>query len=112
MRGHNGIFGINYLWRGFFAGLISGELSVDTRERVNGECLAITRKIRIGRYLTRLKVLLIDGISCSLESHHEVILKKFNLVLFSTTARRANVVRSDMRSRVSRLICAPASPGS
>ena len=36
---------------------------------------AITRKFFIGRHLIRFKVLLIDGISCSLESHLEVILK-------------------------------------
>ena len=42
-------------------------------------------------------MLSIDGTSCSLESHLEVIIK----VKFSTTARRANAVRGDPRSRLS-----------
>ena len=42
-------------------------------------------------------MLSIDGTSCSLESHLEVIIK----VKFSTTARRAIAVRGDPRSRLS-----------
>ena len=41
-------------------------------------------------------MLSIDGTSCSLESHLEAIIK----VKFSTTARRANAVCGDPRSRL------------